>query len=98
MKKRWIAVGLGVVAAAVAGLYRHHLPAVPAPLTIQSGGRVEKLTLSSDGRLLADDCPAGQVKLYDTVTGQQRYAFAVRDMPSRSAQTVWFSPRTAAAC
>ena len=80
MKKRWIALTIGVVAvAAGAGLYQgHRLPPLPPPLTIHSGGRVEKLTLSPDGRLLADDTPSGQVLLYDTGTGQQKYAFAVR--------------------
>jgi len=53
-------------------------PALPTPLTFQSGGKVEKLTLSPDGRLLADDCPAAQVKLFDTATGDQKYAFGVR--------------------
>jgi len=79
MKKRWIALALGAAVAAGAGLHRgQRFPFLAPPLTIHSGGRVEKLTLSPDGRLLADDTPLGQVLLYDTATGQQRYAFAVR--------------------
>ena len=80
MKKRWIALTIGAVAvAAGAGLYQgHRLPPLSPPLTIHSGGRVERLTLSPDGRLLADDTPSGQVLLYDTATGQQSHALAVR--------------------
>jgi len=80
MKKRWIALALGaaIVAVGAALLQGPHFPALPPPLTIHSGGRVEKLTLSPDGRLLADDAPSGQVLLYDTGTGQQKYALAVR--------------------
>jgi len=76
MKKRWIAIGLGVAAAA--GLYQGQRSSTLAPpLTIHSGGNVGKLTLSPDGRMLAADTPQGQILLYDTVTGQQRYAFPV---------------------
>jgi len=79
MKKRWIAIGLGAAVAVGAGLYQgQRSPALAPPLTIHSGGRVWKLALSRDGRLLADNSTTGQVKLYDTATGQQRYAFAVR--------------------
>lgn len=80
MKKRWIASALGATVAVVgAALFQGpHLPTLAPPLTIHSGGKVVRLTLSPDGRLLADDTPAGQVLLYDTGTGQQKYAFAAR--------------------
>ena len=86
MKKRWIALVLGV-AAAGGGLYQgHHSPALAPPLTIHSGGNVGKLTLSPDGQMLAADTSQGQILLYDTVTGQRKYAFPVH--------TAWmiFSP------
>ena len=86
MKKRWIALALGIVAMGL-GLYGGRRPPdLPPPLTVHSGGRVAKLVLSPDGRLLADASLRGQVLLYDTVTGAQKYAFAVR------ASSVRFSP------
>ncbi len=86
MKKRWIAIGLAVIAAVGAGLYGgKRPPPLAPPLTIHSGGRVAKLVLSPDGRLLAD-ASLGQVLLYDTETGAQKYAFAAR------AYSVHFSP------
>ena len=79
MKKRWIALALGVVALG-AGLYAGRRPPdLPPPLTIHSGGRVADLALSPDGRLLADSAiVSGRVILYDTATGQQSYALPVR--------------------
>ena len=80
MKKHWIVLVLGAAVAVVGvALSRGpRLPPLTPPLIIHSGGRVEKLSLSPDGRLLADDAPSGQVLLYDTVTGQQKYALPVR--------------------
>ena len=80
MKKHWIALAAGAAAVAVGGalLLGPRLPALAPPVTIHSGSKVETLTLSPDGRLLADDAPSGQVLLYDTATGQQSYALAVR--------------------
>ena len=81
MNKKRLAGVMGLIAGGAviwAAFFQGHPPALSPPLAFQSGGRVEKLTLSPDGRLLADDCPAGQVKLYDTATGQPQYAFAVR--------------------
>ena len=61
------------------GLYGgRRAPAPPPPLTIRSGGRVARLVLSPDGRLLADEPLRGQVLLYDTATGRQKYALSVR--------------------
>lgn len=81
MKKRWIALASGAAAVAVGAalVQGPRLPPLAPPLTIHSGGRVARLALSPDGRLLADAATfSGRVLLYDTATGQQKYALAVR--------------------
>ena len=79
MKKRWIALALGIAAAAGTGLYQgQRSPALAPPLTIDSGVGAERLALSPDGRLLAEESVQEQVLLYDAVTGEQKCAFGVR--------------------
>lgn len=81
MKKRWIAGVLGVLTLAMLtgviwvgkrGTY------APPPLTFAVAGGVEKLTLSPDGRALAEGSRPGQVTVFDALTGARRYALAVR--------------------
>ena len=78
MKKHWAAGILAIAALGGVLFYGRRGPAVPAPVVFRGLGGVEKIVLSPDGRLLAEDSRQGQVLVYDTEMGTQKFAVPIR--------------------